>query len=77
MVYIIAGNLQQAFRYAGENGLSPRDCVMITSPNSLLRLRGRRWEEGDRIEWVGTYFEVDYTSIRKELRIMGAPKELT
>lgn len=77
MIYIIAGTLHEGFMYAADKKLSPREALVISSTESGRILRGRKWNEGDTIEWIGTYYEHDYSRLREELLIMGAPKELT
>lgn len=76
MIYIIAGNYQQANRYIREKNFNPRNCFVISSVEHCNRLRGRRWYDEDHLEWIGTWYELDYSSIRIELRIMGVPENL-
>lgn len=76
MTYIIAGEHRQADNKRRELGLSPHDCIMLTSAQSCVRLRGRQWHDGDQLVYAGTWRETDYDTIHQALRIAGIPFEL-
>lgn len=74
MLYIIAGDHQQARDFIRRQNIHPKNCIVITTKVTLSRLRGRKWHDEDELKCVGTWWEHDYSLIRNELLLMGAPK---
>lgn len=76
MRYIVCGNHNQGLMYARGKRLPPREYILIHSVESCFKLRGRMWKEGDSLEYIGTWYERDYTTIRRELLLLRVPDEL-
>lgn len=78
MRYIIAGNYLQfeqhcraeKYRYSRHGGIRDVDAIYISGPDAC---RGRQLEEGDTVEYVGTYYDrKDFDEIMKQVHFLEA-----
>lgn len=67
MIYVVAGTFAEAHK-AYRTALAKGEAVAVVNE---LCLYGRRWHEGDSIEYVGTYMSnPHFKNILESLKIM-------